>query len=67
MKIICKENNLIIGTLGFCSAGSCLNGGACKENVIGVTRFAYCYCPAGYNGPKCENRMFIYSFLLNTN
>jgi len=49
----------LTGTLGFCSANSCSNGGACQENVVGTTRHAYCRCPAGYNGVKCENRYFI--------
>jgi hypothetical protein len=50
--------------LGFCSSSSCLNGAACLENVVGITRHAYCHCSAGYNGVKCDNRIYIYRFIL---
>jgi len=59
-----KKNDFIIGTLGICSSGSCLNGAACVENVVGATRHAYCRCPPGYNGVKCDNRIYIYRFIL---
>jgi hypothetical protein len=54
-----QKHYFILGTLGFCSSGSCMNGGACKENVVGSTRHAYCQCPSGYDGPKCENRTYL--------
>ncbi|CAF1238958.1 unnamed protein product [Adineta steineri] len=46
------------GTLGFCSARHCSNGGFCRENIINTTVFVYCQCQPGYRGTKCETNYF---------